>query len=491
MKYIIAIIFAISITSCGEDFLETVPLGQETDANFPKTAEDAVAATYGAYNSLRLWRLHAGGFPLFDIMSDDAAKGSNPGDGLSTVGTFNDFTFDETSELIRNYYVDLYRAVRRTHLVLDNIEGIEMNADLKTRLTAECRFLRGFLYFYLTRAYGAVPVVLNGSPDSDILRTPRETIYQNIIIPDLTFAIENLEERSAYPESQLGRATRGAAKAMLARAYLFIGNFNEVERLTLEVINSGEYTLDPDFTSVFSVDGEHGSGSIFEIGAIPENFDAGGNQYANTWGIRGSSPNLGWGFGRPTIDLIEFFGDDDPRMDASVVFLGETIEGITIGGDGNTPDSTINEFGELEIETYNQKVFVPGTQARESFGHNRRMIRYADVLLMAAEALNENGNSAQALVYLNQVRERARGGDDGILPDITTTNQNQLRDIIIDERRRELCLEGLRYWDLVRTNKASEVLGQYGYETNKHELWPFPQAEIDISGGKLTQNVGY
>lgn len=119
------------------------------------------------------------------------------------------------------------------------------------------------------------------------------------------------------------------------------------------------------------------------------------------------------------------------------------------------------------------------------------MIRYADVLLMAAEALNETGRSVQALLYLNEVRERARGNDDQILPDITTTDPNQLREIIYEERSRELAFEGLRYWDLVRTDRAEEVLGPLGFEAGKHELFPIPQSEINISEGKISQNPNW
>jgi hypothetical protein len=125
------------------------------------------------------------------------------------------------------------------------------------------------------------------------------------------------------------------------------------------------------------------------------------------------------------------------------------------------------------------------------WGHNRRIIRYADVLLMAAEALNENGKSGQALSYLNLVRARAREGNTSILPDITTTDQEQLRQEIYAERRREFFLEGLRFWDLVRTDRAESVLGGKGFVKNKHEYFPIPQSEIDISEGVITQNPNW
>ncbi|WP_296619479.1 RagB/SusD family nutrient uptake outer membrane protein, partial [Marivirga sp.] len=168
------------------------------------------------------------------------------------------------------------------------------------------------------------------------------------------------------------------------------------------------------------------------------------------------------------------------------------IDGVTIQGDGTTPDTTYAEDGSIEqIETYNRKVYATGERNADRWGHNRRVIRYADVLLMAAEGLNETGNSAQALIYLNEVRQRARGNDDQILPDITTTDPNQLREIIYEERSREFAFEGLRYWDLVRTDRAAEVLGPLGFEAGKHELFPIPQSEINISEGEISQNPNW
>ncbi len=164
---------------------------------------------------------------------------------------------------------------------------------------------------------------------------------------------------------------------------------------------------------------------------------------------------------------------------------------ILILGDGTTPDETLDGQGNLiALECYNRKVWAPGTSGVEEWGHNRRLIRYADVLLMAAEALNENHKPDEALVYLNDVRERARQGNETILPDITETNQNSLRDIIMKERRHELALEGHRFWDLVRTGKAQDVLGPLGY-TSKYETLPIPQSEIDISQGSLIQNPNW
>lgn len=490
-KYLLLVLFCFTAFSCEEEFLEKEPLGLLSDVNFPSTADEAVAATNGIYNTLRVWQFNTGGFPLLDIMSDDALKGSNPGDGVP-IREFDNFTFNPSDGNIENWYRTLYLGIRRAHLVLERVPDIDMDQDLQNRLIAEARFLRGYFYSLLVRGFEDVPLVTSSEAASGLGKTSSQEILQEIIYPDLLFAVENLPEKSEYSPDNAGRLTKGAARAMLARIYLFYGDYENAATYALEVINSQQYDLEPNFADAFNVAGEFGEESVFEVGALPEQSLAlGGSQYANTQGVRGT-PNWGWGFNRPSYDWI-VFTDGDPRRDASVIFLNEVIDGVTILGDGNTPDTIYSEDGQtiIEIETYNQKIYAAGEGIESRWGHNRRIIRYADVLLMAAEALNENGQSAQALQYINEVRQRARAGDDTILPDITTTNQNELREIIYEERRRELFMEGLRFWDLVRTNRAAEILGPLGFVEGRHEVFPIPQSEIDISGGAITQHPNW
>ncbi len=479
------------ISSACSDFLDKNPLGDLSSPTFYQTEQDAVLATNAIYNASRAWFI-TGGFPILNILSDDMAKGSNPTDGAGLVLVDN-FDFGADQGQIQQMYAALYVAIFRANMVLTRVPDINMNPDLQSRLLGEAHFLRAYYYFKLVRAYGGVPKVVTGDPPRQIERSPAAEIYDEIIIPDLEFAIANLPERSEYAAEDLGRATRGAALGLLAKVYLFTGDTENAERLALEVINSGEYSLDPNFDNVHAADNVFGSGSLFEIGAIAEDFGEGGNQYGQTQGVRGV-PGKGWGFGRPTYDLITFFEAGDPRMDASIVFVGDTIAGEVIVGDGGTPDTTYVDEAETQIEqleTYNQKVYMPGDIPQVQWGHNRILLRYADILLIAAEALNENGKPAEALTYLNQVRARARGEITDVLPDITTTDQAALRQIIWDERRAELALEEHRYFDLVRTGQAATVLGPLGFEAGKHELLPIPQGEIDLSEGTLTQNPGY
>ncbi len=482
------LIIALFITAC-EDFLDVKPQGELTQEAFPTTPADAQLATNAAYSSLRSWYYHSGGYPILDIMSDDTRKGSNPNDQLNTLGPYDNFTITATQDGLDRWWATLYQGIKRANVVIEKVPSITMDNSLRTRYVAEARFLRGLYYFDLVRAWGGVPLVTTTTPPLKLERAPADTIYGQIF-RDLEFAINNLPEKSQYEASELGRATKGAAKSLLAKVYMFKSDYLKAEPLLMEVINSGEYGLEPVFADANSKNGEHGTESVFEIGAM-ETEGSVGNQYANTQGVRGT-PNRGWGFNRPTENLRNAFETDDPRLDATIIDLGEELDGVLILGDGTTPDVTYDDEGNiLEVECYNQKVWIPGTSTNTQFGHNRRLIRYSDVLLMAAEALNKNGKSGQALIYLNQVRERAREGNTGILPDITTTNMDQLHDLIILERRYELACEGHRFWDLVRTGKAPQVLGPLGFVAGKHELLPIPQNEIDISQGTLTQNPNW
>lgn len=474
-------------TGC-DNFLGVKPQGQLTQEAFPVSAEDALQATNAVYSTLRNWHYHSGGFPIFDILSDDAHKGSNPDDASNTIGPYDNFTHTATQDGLERWWNALYQGIRRANVVLDKVPAITMDQTLQNRYLAEARFLRALYYFDLVRGFGGVPIVTSAEPPLKVERSSVAETYA-LIEQDLDYAIQYLPLKSEYETSSAGRVTKGAAQSLLAKVYLFQQKFTAAEPLLLSVINSGEYDLEPDFEDANGVNGEQGIESVFEIGALGTS--SGGNQYANTQGVRGN-PNRGWGFNRPSIDLRDAFENNDPRQDATIIELGDVLDGITIVGDGATPDETTDGSGTvIEIESYNQKVWYPGSNTDTQFGHNRRLIRYADVLLMAAEVLNENNKQDDALVHLNKVRERARSGNNAILPDVTTTNQAALSDAIMHERRVELALEGHRFWDLVRTGRAATVLGPLGFVTGKHEVLPIPQSEIDLSQGSLTQNENW
>ncbi|MBK6265052.1 RagB/SusD family nutrient uptake outer membrane protein [Marivirga sp. S37H4] len=486
-KILTVIIASTFLFSCKEEFLEKSPQDKVTQENFPSNPADALAATNAAYEVLRHGTYHRGFYPIDDIMSDDALKGSSPGDLVADLQPFDVFDHNVTNPFVLNWWRTLYTGVRRTNVVIDRVPAVEMDEELKNRYIGEARFLRALYYSDLARGYGGVPLVKESEIRTDFTRASLTQTY-DFIEADLRQAIEVLPEKSDYATDDLGRATKGAAKALLARVYLYQQAYDSAALFAEEVINSQQYELEATFESAFREETEFGLESVFEVGGIgvQGGIAAGNNEYTSGQGVRGT-PNRGIGANRPSMDLIESFEEDDPRMQATVIFVGEVLDGIEIIGDSQTPDTTANG----QVETYNQKIWVPGTTPFSNTAHNRRLIRYAEVLLIAAEALNRNSQTPQALIYLNEVRERAREGDTSILPDITETNPDLLEDLILGERRHELAMEGHRFWDLVRTDRADEVLGPHGFQTNKHELLPIPQSERDITNGLLEQNPNW
>jgi starch-binding outer membrane protein, SusD/RagB family len=476
------------------DFLQKNPQGNLTQASFPVSPSDALQATNAVYGAVRNWYYNSGGYPVLDIMSDDAYKGSNTNDQLSTLGAYDNFTFNAIQDGLDRWWATLYQGIRWANVVIEKVPAIQMDTILKNRYLGEARFLRGLFYFDLVRAWGGVPLVTASVPPLHLGRATSQDIF-SLVISDLQFAETHLTIRSELSSAEMGRATSGAAEALLARVYLFQKDYVNAEKFVLRVIQSNEYSLEPDFINANGVNGNNGVESVFEVGALGvEDYNGGGAQYANTQGVRGS-PNRGWGFNRPSIDLRKSFEKGDPRLKGTIIDLGDTLDGIYIKGDpdpANDPVIILNSNGDtVNIQCYNRKVWTPGNDTPTQWGHHRRLIRYADVLLMAAEALNENGKQAAALAYLNKVRIRARGGNNSILADVTTTDMNLLRDKIFMERRHEFALEGLRFWDLVRTGRAATVLGPLGFVAGKHELLPIHQSEIDISQGSLIQNPNY
>ncbi len=475
------------LVSCQEDYLEKPLQGQLTQSNFPSIEADALSATNAMYEVLRFGTYHRGFYPIDDVMSDDALKGSSPGDLGQSLQPFDIYDHNVTNPFIANWWNALYTGVRRANVVINRVPEIDMNVDLKERYTGEAYFLRALYFSDLARAYGGVPLVTSLVIRTDYTRASLEETY-NFIESDLRKAIDRLPEKSEYASEDLGRATKGAARSLLARVYLYQQNYDSAAFYALEVINSAQYDLEPNYEDVFIEATEFGIESVFEIGGIGAQggIVAGESGYATSQGVRGI-PNRGIGANRPSLDLINSFESGDPRMEATVIFVGEVLDGIEIVGDTQTPDVAADG----QPETYNQKIWVPGTTPFSNSAHNRRLIRYAEVLLIAAEALNKQGNTAQALVYLNEVRARARNGNTSILLDITETNPDQLEQLILEERRHELAMEGHRFWDIVRTGNAPEIFGPLGFQQGKHELLPIPQSERDITNGLLEQNPNW
>jgi len=479
----IALLLLFLITgACGDEFLEKKPLVTPTTETFFETEEHAIQATNAVYNLLRSWEVHVFSYiAITDIISDDADKGSEPNDATFLLEIDN-FNFDSRNVAFSTVWRGYYRGIYRANLAIQNIPDIEMDETLKARLIGENKFLRAYFYFNLVRWFGGVPLILEPLQPGEYEqpRDPAQAIYDQII-QDLEGAAAALP--ASYGGSNIGRVSSGSAKGMLARVYLTLQDYPNAEQYALEVINSGEYELFPDYDLLFQEAGENSSESVFEVQNEAFEVGDGGSQYNQVQGVRGT-PNLGWGFNRPSDDLVASYERGDPRRDATILYVGEVLP------DGS---AIVQDNPNMINERYNQKAWVPDHPGGLGNGPgNIRILRYADVLLMAAEALNENGKSAQALPYLNRVRARARG-DRSVLPDITSAEQNELREIIWRERRSELAMEQHRWFDLLRQDRAAEVMKAVGKDfiEGKHELMPVPATEIDLSGGLIQQNPGY
>lgn len=473
--------------SCKKSFLNVNPANGQKATEFYKTQADADAAVSAMYASLHSYASVA--FPALAIESmgsGDVDKGSIPSDA-SFMNDFVKFNVTAGEGQIPEFWNGEYVIINLANQNLDNIPAINMDATLKARYLAESKFVRAWAYFRLVRAFGDVPLRLHvpkGTTEYNIPRTPKAQVYA-AIEQDLADAAGVLP--SSYSGADIGRATKGAAYALRAKVAMYQAHWSDVLTYTNNVITSNAYSLFPDYEQMFRTNHKNSSESVFEIQTsyVANNSAANVSQYAQVQGAR--IPNGGWGFNVPNDALAAAFEPGDPRKDATFLYAGET-----------TPEGDVIPTG-LDNPAYNQKTYMPFAivlaqpDAPYGVGQDFIAIRYADVLLMNAEAKNETGDAPGALVSLNAVRKRARGGNNAILPDITVTDKVALRTAIWHERRVELALEFDHYFDVIRRGdpEATAEFGSRGWKAGKNEVWPIPQNEIDLSAGTLVQNPGY
>ena len=399
-----------TLTFAGCDFLDTSPKGELTSGNFFQTPDQAVQATNATYSQLRNFSVHVFSWlGMTDIASDDATKGSTP-DDASFLLELDRRTFNASNGAFRGTWGGYYTGIYRANIALANIPSVDdMSPELRDRLIGENRFLRAYYYFYLVRAFGGVPKITAPlQPDEfEQGRAPRDSIYA-LIERDLTAASANLPARTGYSGDQMGRATKGAAEGYLAKVHLFQEEYGEALTHAQNVIQGrngvDQYSLLDDYWGIFRESGEFSSGSLFEIGAVAlETGGEGSSQYAQVQGVRGSANN-GWGFNQPSADLEASYEPGDPRHQATILHPWETLP------DGSGVIAEVNT--NMPNQRYNEKV-QPATTSPGGSGNNNvniRRLRYADVLLIAAEAAYQEDQPVLAREYLNEVRARARSG---------------------------------------------------------------------------------
>lgn len=476
MKNYIAIpIIILALLSSCQDYLEFPPEGEIPKDEFFSSQEDAQQAVNAMYGYLRSWNISAFSYLILgSLPSDEISKGSSPGDG-SWANEYDNFQFTKTQSQILDFWKGRYEGINLSNQVITQVPAIEMNEEVKKRLLAEATFMRAFHYFYLARAYGGVPIIKSvpAGPEG-LVRTSLEDTWE-FIETDLRSAIPDLPE--TVPSGEYGRATRWAAKGLLAKVLMYREDWPACKTVSDEIINDGPFDLYPDFYQLFRPEQEFCQESLFEILCTQVSGEGGlsNSQYAEVQAVRGQ---FGWGWFVPEDRLAAAFdaAGDTVRKKVTIQYLGDVTE------DGDEIAGTDVMEG-VDIPRYNGKVYVPTRIDRITgpYGsdQNVRILRFADILLINAEAAIHAGGDAAA--PLNRVRARAN-----LAPIGAPTLQD-----IWEERRLELAGEQDRYWDLLRTGQAATVLAVDGFKVGQNEWYPIPQTEIDLSGNQLLQNPGW
>lgn len=515
MKKFIAITILSGVFALASCSLDEATYGKTTSENFYSTQSEISEALTGAYLQLRTtWNEYALNFYFVgDCSTDDALKGSTDGDRAEVMELSNFTTSTTNGEVGRRWEI-LYRLIARCNEVIAHAPNAKGDEVLLTRYMNEAKALRAFGYYELVTTFGGVPLVTIPMKPTDILKTPRAST-DNVwaqIIQDCKDA-EVLPAKGEYSAAEQYHVTRGFAKAMLAKSYMFRHDYINAESILNEIVNiDKDYNLLPDYGLNWTPAYENSSESVFEIpNKLYDKSVATGTNVPHFFTSRDVNGYQGYGFHVPTTDLYNAFDKDDPRQ--TYVF---TRTGDRYVGDREAQDNHQSATG-----FHDYKMTVP--KAEKSgydvwmIPYNIRIIRYSDLLLLYAEALNENGKSAQALKYLNEVRERARNTNPldprkdiqayipvvtaNTLPPITETQQDKLREIIWHERRVELAMEGWRRDDLMRQKRFGEVMRAYAkkynvqkganFKDDRDYLLPIPQGEIDKSNNVLIQNPNY
>ena len=474
---------AFSFQSCGDDWLDLKPDGRPVGDEV--TVGGFEAQAFGLYAGLR----EQSGVSDFTyvwthgVRADDNEKGSTASDAATDGNVFNNFAYSASNGHISTNWNGHYKIIYDANeLINDAAESGATSAGTAINV-AEAKVIRAFCFFELRRDYGEVPINLKSIdvPADEV--AAKNTIAQvdAQIIKDLTESKDILPNQ--WASAYLGRATSGLAKTLLAKLYLYQKDYAKSLQFAEAVINSNVYMLNGSYDTEFTLDGNNSKESILEVQKtydFPKKYT---NNFFESQGVRGSGEwDLGWGFNVPSVGLVNAYEAGDLRKKTTI---------LTSGGPDiyNTPGLVLPDSPPLAQKYWNGKAYTrPSERAKygtgKNYWENIKLIRYADVLLIAAEASNELGQTATAANYVNKIRTRAG------LPNSTVADQGSMRNAIKQERRVEFGMEFERFYDLVRWQDASSVLAPLGY-TDRNKYFPIPQGAIDKSQGVLIQNPNY
>lgn len=531
--FIMVLLVSGMLTSCA-DFLEENVRGQENIDNYFQSEEDAEKFLAGCYNAIDYndwWQVN-NFWIMTDMCSDDLWMGNTTQDQSGYLSIAHYQGVGQGNGTISNFWQYRYKGILRCNIAIEKIpQAPILDADKKARYIAEAKFLRAYFYFDLVKNFGGVPLIegfLMPEEVSGIKRSEVGRVYESIE-NDLKYAADILPQRSEYAATDMGRATRGAALGMLGKAYLYQDKWQEAKTTLGLIIEEKQYELLDDFGDVWSIDHNNSVESLFESQ----------HMYDDTYGLGGclsiitgsrSGPGDGWAWGLPTSDLENAFvaAGDKERLKWTIIKTGckeiagenDFAEVVKVQGDINNNGTYVVEPSKHKSARINRKFYIPYKKRPENYGLqkiplNHRILRYADVLLMYAEACNETNDDINARTALKKVRSRVG------LREITSEG-NDLRKAIRAERRLELALENHRIYDIRRWNDDNgkkvicNIMGENGsfvkYNTgtgadplekaNQYEksdkgitfdeqrdlLFPIPLYEVTMSNGSIEQN---
>lgn len=465
--------------SCEKE-LDVLPNDALTEVDFLNNPDNAIQLVNGIYSNMLQWGMYSFSWiGLTSIASDDADKGSTPGDTGSDKNKLDALNFESNMVSVNDVWNSRYGTIYRANNALFYLEQLSIDEKLKDRLIGESRFLRALMYFDLVRCFGGVPLVTDKIDINDLetvnnivyVRKSVQEVYAQIEV-DLIDAAGRLPQKSEYSSSDLGRATKGAALGLLAKVYLYQEKWQSAFETSGEVIGSGQYQLMESYADVWKEIGENGPESLFEVQAT---LNKGLQGYTDVQGGRGT-PDYGWGFNTPSLTLVNSYEEGDLRKQASIIFVPSTLwDGFEAPVTWNNPRYNYKAYQSQTAESWNGN--------KSETAKNLRLLKYSDILLIRAEAALQLGDGPEALMRINALRSRA-----GLGPRISITV-----DQLYDERRWEMAMEHDRWFDLVRTGQAFEKMAIDGknFIVGKHEVFPIPADQITQSGGKLIQNPGY
>lgn len=505
-----------------EKFLDRKPLTATLDDLNQGALEGQVLGmytilrTYAGFSTLPWIDFHS-------IRDDDAQKGSDINDGKEVVTEFDTYSYTKDDWAPNTYWNDHYAMINAANTALYTADSLKVSDPASLRNVGEACFFRAYAYWELVKTYGEVPLInfrIVNPKDGLIDKSPLPVLY-TFIDSNLQAAAQLLPlNGSGYGNGYTGRVTRGAANTIWAETFLFRKDWGRVVTICKEIIASSQYSLNSNFSDNWrewrnGVNGgwKNSPESIFEMnasagaGAQSNSALDNGTDFGTSQQVRQNGApvawNLGWGWNAPTQSLVDAFAPTDPRKQQTILFSGQSDGGSDLGGFGSTVPAYTSPDGAggLAQRYWNKKLYTGNDPAMRLFTGwinnngsarwiNHRIYRYAEVILMLAEAANESGDGATAAANLELIRNRASGNlgpTRTIVPPIPYVDQAQMRTAIKNERHYELAMEGKRFYDLVRWGDAVSTLGGLGY-ANRARYYPIPQQAINLSGGILKQN---